>query len=787
MKSKGMFKPINLRLSYSKIKCLKYIVLSTFLILFFQNCTYSNKFSLSEIGSMTEKESGTGNGGPYEGKPDSAFLNYLPGYLCNGKETFREGIQFVNGKIFFTDNSAANCLKDLNSDPSGPLNTTELQLSDIVFSRFQKQFISYNNHLFTFYSSTPTTTPDVLAEALCRDNYINPQIEFVMHLDFSTQMAFLNTYQLDLINDSNTNTQTQQNIQRVLYENSVAYKNEKISIEINFEKENQNQFSGTLKRLQTNETLQLTCITGAGLTRYKNPTNKIVSADTISFNVTKSEKIYLAYRSENQNMKFGEIRESDLGFTDYSELIPDAYKSYDMTLTNSKIPEYPLFQYWNPANQSAGSLIYDPERHNIISTFWDLSTLNNLTSPIKLADHFLFEYKRITFPSRKQLWIYNRDTTSKKLVIDEYDFETFIYQSKIYILASNFSLAVNLDKSLPILNPYLLEIDPNTLQITRKLNLPLNSSRIASSDFFINHGILIFHQYAGKDVLHQRIDLNSMSYRTIAKNRSVRWRNIEKAEIVWTQYSQLDNNSFNNLICTDDTKTYYTNLHTNDEQLLFSNPCLQNKITNIEDFIKNLQIFSVFYQHQENFIYHTQLQKRDGILFINSILTEDMTTMNFTELEPNISSTSAVSDKLSTSELCSTVKERKFAVLKSLNQENNYLFTYDKLKNYISFYRLDNTNCRYLNSVPFNSLQQLIDIQAGRNNFLLTFNDNEANNVLIQKTVVVPMDGRVPKIVHKDNANKSYTRPILMRSWNKVFFSTNKAGIENSLYSLDLD
>lgn len=151
-------------------------------LLLFQNCHYSG-FN-SQFLTSNKAIINFGNGGGYEGKPDGEYYRFIPGYTCEGQSTYKEYVEIRGSEALIYKNQVNQC----SSAPQ------PFSISAVEFSPFQSEFVTVENYLYKKYENRPAETPQVLAEALCRDDFLNPAIEIITHFDQLNQRALARVY-----------------------------------------------------------------------------------------------------------------------------------------------------------------------------------------------------------------------------------------------------------------------------------------------------------------------------------------------------------------------------------------------------------------------------------------------------------------------------------------------------------------------------------------------------------------------------------------------------------------
>lgn len=243
----------------------KYILVSLFtlLILGFQNCSPTAFNSITEdVSSLASKASG--NGGGYEGKPDDLYLRYLPQYSCEGTESFKDRIFIKDGKYFLQETVFNQC----------GANPRELLPTELLRSPYQAEFIIALDFLFKRFDKAPESTPSLLPETLCRDNFEKPTFEIVTHFDSSNNTANTNVYFLNSVSKS-PEQQFDSSTSRLFSGRSVQYSafngNLRFQVDLTAGAGTYlRRFKATLQQAPeflgtANSSATLTCVTGGGL------------------------------------------------------------------------------------------------------------------------------------------------------------------------------------------------------------------------------------------------------------------------------------------------------------------------------------------------------------------------------------------------------------------------------------------------------------------------------------------------------------------------------------------
>jgi hypothetical protein len=138
------------------------------LLISFQNCTKLAIFSSeSDYIQIASSRLNGGNGGGYEGKPDGFYYRFVPGFTCQGKETYKDRIEFNGNKIYLLENKPNLCATQVR----------ELENSEVVLSISDSGIVIFNNSIYTKFLIPPDVIPLALNEILCRDNFENASLE----------------------------------------------------------------------------------------------------------------------------------------------------------------------------------------------------------------------------------------------------------------------------------------------------------------------------------------------------------------------------------------------------------------------------------------------------------------------------------------------------------------------------------------------------------------------------------------------------------------------------------
>jgi hypothetical protein len=140
------------------------------LVLSFQNCSRGYFRTISSEIPITSTSSGlSGNGGGYEGKPQGSYYHFIPGFTCEGKETFRDLIVVKDDSFLIYENKPNLCAKV----------PRQLAPDEIVSSPLQTDLITLNNVIFVRHESSLEKPPQALEEIFCRDDFLKPHYEIV--------------------------------------------------------------------------------------------------------------------------------------------------------------------------------------------------------------------------------------------------------------------------------------------------------------------------------------------------------------------------------------------------------------------------------------------------------------------------------------------------------------------------------------------------------------------------------------------------------------------------------
>jgi hypothetical protein len=255
----------------------------------FQNCSgpaFSSIKTLTDGLLLQTSTEASGNGNSYDGKLLSSYFRFIPGYTCEGKESFKELVEIHNGKFFIYENQLNFC-----SSEARELNANEVELSP-----FQNEFISVNDFLYAKYEYSPTRIPDLLPETLCRDNFNSPKIEIVTHYNRASKSATTKVYSYD---SGGTVTKTEDlETSRLFGGQSIEYASfsGEFKFSVNLEmslKDYPRRFVGEITKVgsglqfssEVKESSMLTCITGGGLDTQIWPLKSVIDRYIDGFQV----------------------------------------------------------------------------------------------------------------------------------------------------------------------------------------------------------------------------------------------------------------------------------------------------------------------------------------------------------------------------------------------------------------------------------------------------------------------------------------------------------------------
>lgn len=163
--------------SYSTFGAAAFVI-ST--ILFYQNCS-----QVSFVGKeFTDAFKNRNNGSGYGGKPDGDFYRYVPGFKCEGKESFTKHVSIRSSLVTLTENRQAACAAT----------TAPIDESAIDASIYQNEIVGYEDGIFEGSNQTPTSIPAKLVEVWCRDSATQKGIESVTYFNRISKQAVNRLY-----------------------------------------------------------------------------------------------------------------------------------------------------------------------------------------------------------------------------------------------------------------------------------------------------------------------------------------------------------------------------------------------------------------------------------------------------------------------------------------------------------------------------------------------------------------------------------------------------------------
>lgn len=175
---------IFLRTIFRYLMFLNKLILFTFIVLSYQNCSQVGFIKTSDEASF--KTNNNANG--YSGKPDGTYYRFTPGFTCENKPAPTSSLLIGSSITQLVENKLLLCSAvQQNLDP---------QLIDR--SVYQNEVIGYQDGIYEGAATTPNSIPANLVEVWCLDQTNEHGIETITHYDRTTKLAVNRIYYSEL-------------------------------------------------------------------------------------------------------------------------------------------------------------------------------------------------------------------------------------------------------------------------------------------------------------------------------------------------------------------------------------------------------------------------------------------------------------------------------------------------------------------------------------------------------------------------------------------------------------
>jgi hypothetical protein len=165
-----------------------YLLLATLVLLVFQNCTQYSFRSLSEEVSLQSLGGGaSGNGGGYDGKPDSTYYRFVPDFTCEGRSAPKDRLEIRGKKIYLFENHLQKCATE----------SRELPPEEVIRSPLQSDWVSVSDYIFARQEYVLQAPPTSVDEVICRDDFLHPKVEIIARYNQEQKVSTTRVYTLD--------------------------------------------------------------------------------------------------------------------------------------------------------------------------------------------------------------------------------------------------------------------------------------------------------------------------------------------------------------------------------------------------------------------------------------------------------------------------------------------------------------------------------------------------------------------------------------------------------------
>mgnify|MGYP000149039350 CR=1 FL=1 len=160
------------------------LILFTFIVVSYQNCSQIGFIKTSDEASF--KTNNNANG--YSGKPEGSYYRFTPGFTCENKPAPSSSLLIEPSFTQFVENKLLLC---------GAVQQN-LDTKLIDYSVYQNEVIGYQDGIFEGVATTPTSIPANLVEVWCFDQNNEHGIETITHYDRTTKLAVNRIYYSEL-------------------------------------------------------------------------------------------------------------------------------------------------------------------------------------------------------------------------------------------------------------------------------------------------------------------------------------------------------------------------------------------------------------------------------------------------------------------------------------------------------------------------------------------------------------------------------------------------------------